>query len=315
MTSSPLFISVLESTVIFGPMAHVGWANAWSTVTVASSGAVRPRNGPPLAVSRMRATSRSTADDERRHWWMAQCSLSTGTNSAPGVARNGCTTGPAAIRLSLLARASRLPCRSVAMVTGRPAKPTTALTTTSAGSARSSKRSTTVANGSADATSARRSARPTATTDGLNSLACSMSRSTDEPTPSATTSYWGASARTTSRVCVPIEPDEPAIATRTVTTRALLGPRLERQRDVVGDGQHEQEPVEAIEHTAAPAQQGAEVLPAEVALEHALGEVAERRHHGDGDGEDHQLAALPRVAAAGQDDDEEHDDGHQRPAD
>jgi hypothetical protein len=36
MTSRPLFISVLESTVIFGPMLHVGCASA-STVTSASS--------------------------------------------------------------------------------------------------------------------------------------------------------------------------------------------------------------------------------------------------------------------------------------
>ena len=50
---------------------------------------------------------------------MAQCSLSTGTSSAPGVARSGCTTGPAAIRLSLLARARRLPARSVAIVTAQ----------------------------------------------------------------------------------------------------------------------------------------------------------------------------------------------------
>ena len=85
ITSRPLFISVLESTVIFGPMLHVGWASAASTVTSASSAADRPRNGPPLAVSTSRATSRPASADERRHWCSAQCSLSTGTSSAPGV--------------------------------------------------------------------------------------------------------------------------------------------------------------------------------------------------------------------------------------
>ena len=123
----------------------------------------------------MRATSRSASADERRHWCTAQCSLSTGTSSAPGVARSGCTTGPAAIRLSLLASASRLPRRSVAIVTGSPAKPTTALTTTSASSTRSARSSTTVANGSAAATSARRAGSPTATKRGRNSLAWAMS--------------------------------------------------------------------------------------------------------------------------------------------
>ena len=41
--------------MIFGPMAHVGWASASSTVTSANSAAVRPRNGPPLAVNNNRA--------------------------------------------------------------------------------------------------------------------------------------------------------------------------------------------------------------------------------------------------------------------
>ena len=68
-----------------------------------------------------------------RHWWMAQCSESTGTISAPGVRRARCTTGAPAISDSLLARASRRPASSAARVTGRPAKPTTPFTTTSAG--------------------------------------------------------------------------------------------------------------------------------------------------------------------------------------
>ncbi len=48
-----------ESTVILGPIDHVGWARASAMVTSASSARVRPRNGPPLAVRTMRA-SRST---------------------------------------------------------------------------------------------------------------------------------------------------------------------------------------------------------------------------------------------------------------
>ena len=90
----------------------------------ASSAAERPRNGPPLAVSTMRAR-RSTplSGRARRHWWTAQCSESTGTISAPGVARARCTTGPAAISDSLLASASRRPASRAARVTSRPAKP------------------------------------------------------------------------------------------------------------------------------------------------------------------------------------------------
>ena len=148
-------MSVEESIVIFGPIDQVGWASASSLVTPASSSRRRPRNGPPLAVSTIRVSSRPGATDDRRHWCTAQCSESTGISSAPGVARSGCTTGPAAIRLSLLARASRLPAASVATVTGSPAKPTTPLTTTSASSTRPARSSTTWANGSASATSAR----------------------------------------------------------------------------------------------------------------------------------------------------------------
>src|SRR4029077_15324529 len=52
ITSRPLFISVDESTVIFGPIDHVGWASASSTVAVDSRSAGPSRNGPPLAGAR-----------------------------------------------------------------------------------------------------------------------------------------------------------------------------------------------------------------------------------------------------------------------
>ena len=42
ITLRPLFIRVVESTVIFGPIAHVGWARASSIVTAGSVG-----RGPP----------------------------------------------------------------------------------------------------------------------------------------------------------------------------------------------------------------------------------------------------------------------------
>jgi hypothetical protein len=57
MTSSPLFMSVAESTVIFGPMRQVGCCSACSGVTRASSVAGSVRNGPPDAVRSNRATS------------------------------------------------------------------------------------------------------------------------------------------------------------------------------------------------------------------------------------------------------------------
>ena len=111
----------------------------------------------------MRATSASGRALLRRHWCTAQCSLSTGTSSAPGVARNGCTTGPAAIRLSLFASARRLPAASVARVTGSPANPTTALTTTSAALHHIGHLADDLTPGSAAATSARLAGSATAT--------------------------------------------------------------------------------------------------------------------------------------------------------
>ena len=90
------------------------------------------------------------------------------------------------------------------------------------------------------------------------------------------------------------------------------GPGLEPQRHVVRHGQDEQEGVEAVEHAAVPAHQGAEVLHVEVALEHALGEVAERGEHRDHGGQDQQVARRPRVAALGQADDEQHEERQQR---
>ncbi len=56
ITSSPLFMSVAESIVIFPPIDQVGCASACSTVTSASSALVRPRNGPPEAVISRRST-------------------------------------------------------------------------------------------------------------------------------------------------------------------------------------------------------------------------------------------------------------------
>ena len=106
---------------------------------LASSARLRPRNGPPLAVSTMRATrERSPLALAARHWCTAQCSESTGTMwPAPGRSSTERTTGPPAISDSLLASARRRPAASAARVTRRPAKPTTPLTHTSATAPRS----------------------------------------------------------------------------------------------------------------------------------------------------------------------------------
>ena len=61
ITSSPLFINVAESIVIFGPICHVGCFSASSAVTRSRLACARPRNGPPDAVSTRRRSSRACA--------------------------------------------------------------------------------------------------------------------------------------------------------------------------------------------------------------------------------------------------------------
>ena len=98
ITSRPLFARVAESIVIFAPMFQVGCASASAGVTSASSSAVRPRNGPPLAVSTIPAGSPASA-----HWKSAECSLSTGISVA-AASRVGCEREVAGGDKALLVR-------------------------------------------------------------------------------------------------------------------------------------------------------------------------------------------------------------------
>ncbi len=76
MTSRPLLTRVAELIVMTGPIAQVGWASACSRVTSASSSRVRPRKGPPEAVTTsLRTSARVPAASA---WKSAACSESTG---------------------------------------------------------------------------------------------------------------------------------------------------------------------------------------------------------------------------------------------
>ncbi len=79
--------------------------------------------------------SRRTSPRSRhpcRHWKMAECSESTGTISAPFSFARAITSSPAHTKVSLLARAMRLPQSMAARVGFSPATPTMAVTTVSA---------------------------------------------------------------------------------------------------------------------------------------------------------------------------------------
>ena len=72
--------------VIFGPICQVGWLQRVGRRHAARARARgMPRNGPPDAVR----ISRRISDGCRpcRHWWMALCSLSTGSTATPRRAR------------------------------------------------------------------------------------------------------------------------------------------------------------------------------------------------------------------------------------
>src|SRR3974390_3219440 len=316
MTSRPLFMRVDESTVILGPMRQVGWASAASTPTPSSSRRPLPRNGPPDAVTRSRATPAAPwsrpKDAATRHWWMAQCSESTGTISAPGVRRARCTTGAPAMSDSLLASASRLPGSRAAIVTGRPAKPTTALRTTSppraASTMPSSPVSTPVPAGTPLRTVSATSGSPITTTSGSNSRACATSRSAERWAASACTRRRAGSVRTTSRAWVPMDPDEPIRLTERISSAEVEGLHHE-----VRGGHDEEQTVAAVGDPPGAGQDAAHVLDAEMPLDHGLAQVAERGHHRDDQPEHGCLAHRPGVDEVH--DDERHQDGGDGTAD
>ena len=204
--------------------------------------------------------------------------------------------GPAAIRLSLLASAEALAGAQRRDRDRQPGEADDAVDDdVGAGSTRSARSATTsMPSGSAAATSAR--AVRVGDGDDLRAELAAPARSASRPTSrrrAPTPRSGPASARTTSSVCVPIDPVDPAMATRTgrrqlarprpIRPARTYGPGFEHQRQVVDRGQREQEAVEAVEHAAVALDDRAEVLGVEVALEHALDEVAERRHHRDHD--------------------------------
>ena len=128
MTSSPLLTSVAEFVVMTRPMEKFGWARACCGVTSARSARLRPRNGPPLAVTTRRRTS--SARPPRRLCAMALCSESTGTIWSGAAA--ALTSGPPMMSDSLFASASTDPASRAARVGRRPIDPVIPLSTTSA---------------------------------------------------------------------------------------------------------------------------------------------------------------------------------------
>ena len=117
--------------VILRPIDQLGWRSASSGVARASCSRLQVRKGPPEPVRMMRSKSSGSAPAST--WNTAECSESTGTSSVPARRTASMNTSPAVTRHSLLASATRRPCRTAAMVGRRPAAPMMPAITQSAG--------------------------------------------------------------------------------------------------------------------------------------------------------------------------------------
>ena len=216
ITSSPLFMSVAESIVIFLPMLQFGCFSAWARVTRAMSCLRKvpertARSGqdkvPDIAVLRRPAGTGK--------WRCARCPREEACT--PRVRHSAMTSSPAVTSTSLLASAISLPARIAAMVGTSPAVPTMAETVMSrfvrgrhldqpfdarTGCGLSDRRS--AFSGSAAAAGLR-----TETISGLNWRTCFSSSSMLLPAASATTRNRSGNFSTTESVDCPMEPVEP----------------------------------------------------------------------------------------------------------
>src|SRR3954464_7273913 len=248
MSSRPLFISVAESIVILPPIVHVGCWRASSTLTPARSARVRPRNGPPLAVS----TSLSIVPGRSAEmsWCSAECSESTGMICAPVASASWVTSSPPTTSDSLLARARSMPSPSVATVGPSPTEPTSALSTRSASD--SITRVIRPAGPVSTSPSVHASAARAAASRSASAMrctpcarACSTSASHERPADRPTSSM-SSEPSTISSACVPIEPVEPRMSSRRATP---LGCHSKRQCPVNPRAESAQTPVDPQHET------------------------------------------------------------------
>ncbi len=203
-------------------MLQLGWATACSGVAADIDCRSQVRNGPPDAVRIRRATAlfQFSCSD----WKMAECSESTGTTAPPAFLEVSSRAGPAHTRLSLLARATRVPRLAAVRVGARPAAPTIDDITQEASMSAASVTAALPAAVwmpapfSRSRSSGSRLSSSITAICGRQARACSARRSTLRPAVRATISTSAPPSRawvSRSRVETPMEPVEP----RTVTER------------------------------------------------------------------------------------------------
>ena len=191
--------------------------------------AVAVRNGPPLAVSTILATS--SRRFPARHWKIALCSLSTGSKVAPLERAASVINAPAVTSASLLAMATVRPASTAAMVGRSPAQPTIAAITSSASPAAASASACSPASArqplpaSNCFNSSRRLCSATTASFARVRRAMSASAWTFVAAVTATTSKRSGERSTRSSVDRPIEPVAPRMAILRVTSVPVAGRR------------------------------------------------------------------------------------------
>ena len=218
----------------------------------------------------------------RRHWCTAQCSESTGTISAPGVRRGPLHDGPPAISDSLLARARRRPASRAARVTGRPAKPTTPLTTISASLAMAA-RAPSPARTSVPRGPGPRARGPRSVANGYPrraELSGLLGQGGDRrPRPQGDDLKLARAGRAARPA--PAYRSSPCcqrykhswLRSLRVSSLRTSAHEVESDRQEVCGRQHEQQGVEAVQEPTMPGQERARILEAQVPLDHRLDEV------------------------------------------
>ena len=239
--------------MIFAPIDHVGWRSASVGVTTARRAAGHSRNGPPDAVSVTRATS--DTGRPARHWWTAECSLSTGRSSPPPRRSARITSSPPATSDSLLASASRFPASSAASVAPSPANPTTALRTMSIPDDPAASSSASAPNRHSPGQRGAKSPGggvPSTTRSGFRSRARRSSASHWRFAVSTAARNRSGCRRMTSSVAAPTDPVAPRTATFFTPDgsgyRVRLGNSRDKQEEEERGGDRPQDGVEPVQH-------------------------------------------------------------------
>ena len=306
ISSSPLFISVAESTEILRPMTQFGCAQAWpraSRVASASRGGVAERaaGGGQQHAPHARRRARPARAAGGRHWKIALCSLSIGSSVAPDACTAASSSGPGHDQRFLVGEQQAL-----AGARGGQRR---------AQSGRADDRRHDAVAPPAARASSSSAAAPASTRVPGRLVAQQRACSSAAAASSASAAYRGrncrhlrapasprcvcaASATTRKRSRMPREHVQRAARRLSRWSRVRRRPIMARPRAQSGransTGAAAGDAVDAIQHAAVPGKQRAAVLEAGEALEQALGQVADDRERHRAKAQRHERCSSGR---------------------